>query len=87
MKNKNIVGIDMISAFNESDVNSDNLFNFGYNEEQDHAYCDLFDHGVYRIFRDEDGQIIKIVLIRDGKWLEYVLECQNLKDYLMLRLC
>ena len=75
MKNGNIIGIDMISLFNKNEkYDKDNIFNFGYNEVDDHAYCDLFDHGVFRIFRDEDKQIIKIVLIRDGKWLEYALQ-------------
>ncbi len=45
----------------------DNLFNFGYNEESGENYCDLYDHGIFRVYRrDPDKQIIGIDLIRDG---------------------
>ena len=70
MKNGNIIGIDNIHMFNEEGERIDNLFNFGYNFKDDHAYCDLFDHGIYRVWRNEDKEIIKIDLIRNGKFIE-----------------
>jgi len=74
MKNGNIIGIDNIHMFNEDGARIDNIFNFGYNEEEDHAYCDLFDHGIYRVYRDEGKEIIKIQMIRDGKMITLVQE-------------
>lgn len=49
----------------------DNLFNFKYDNEGNPC-CDLFDHEIYRIFRNENKDIIKIVLIRNGKFVELV---------------
>ena len=48
----------------------DNMFNFGWSETTGENYCDLFDHGIYRIFRDDVGDIVQIILIRDGKYIE-----------------
>jgi len=50
------------------------LFVFGYNKETNQNYCDLFDHGIYRVFKDEVGDIIKIILIRNGKFIELAQE-------------
>jgi len=70
MKNGNIVGIDMIHVFNEDGKAIDNIFNFGYNEHDDHAYCDIYDHGIFRVWRDDKKEIIGIDFIRDGKFIE-----------------
>ena len=44
----------------------DHLFNFGFNEEIGENYCDLFDWGIHRVWRDVDKKIIRIDLIKDG---------------------
>lgn len=47
----------------------DCLFNFGFNKETGENYCDLYDWGIHRVWRDEDKRIIGIDLIRNGEFL------------------
>ena len=55
------------------------MFVFGHNKETGENYCDLFDHGIHRVFRDEAGDIIQINLIRDGKMIQLKQDWGELK--------
>ena len=53
-------------SLKDKHLREDNIFNFCFNEETQKYYCDIFDWGIHRVWRDEAKKIIRIDMIRNG---------------------